>query len=80
MFAICYGIVKTVDQCHQAPGLGIIYRFVEVGTYPLAQVFCLPYIQQFILGTIVFITARFMGNGPGNFTEFFSGHSCIICV
>ena len=47
-----------VNKGYEPACFVIINRLIEVGAYPLAQVFCLAYIQQLILFIIIFVNTR----------------------
>ena len=69
--------LQRIYQRYEFTGLEIVEVFIEVGGYTLTEVFCLTYIQQFLVLTIILVTARLVRYGLCYFGKFLLGHCSV---
>ena len=62
------------DQGYKAAGLVITGILVEIRSDTLAQIFCLAYVQQLAVRTIIFIASGLVRDRQYDFTKRFTGH------
>lgn len=60
---------------HHAGLVGPVLPFAEIGRYPVAEIFSLADIEDFILSVEEAINARIFGHGIGYELEIFGGHT-----